>query len=416
MKEKIKKHLLLTIIFGSLFISTGFISAHPGDVDIYGCHTCKTNCGSWGLFYREYHCGSPKDVDGVCLHFFEDLQNKIEGVNENPWISEGARLAQIAKLEDDYNALYESCVRSNLKQNPSYQFNVEDLLKSTCPPNSQYSDNKCICNDGYIAGENSCITYNQNCQNLLGINSYGDKQHCYCSDGYELNSNKTSCIKSLACPFNSTRTAQGCSCNVGYILNQNFCITYTQSCQNKYGANSYGDKDYCYCNVGYEWNSTKTTCIESVKCPLNSTKINNVCICNEGFVLKNGQCITYTQDCQSVFGLYAVGRKGDADNSFCDCEMGYVWNSSKTVCVKVEDKSIQPTSTSITIKSKEISQKPEIENTEELNTKQNTSTIISTVSENKDLNNQKEKNTLPEVKKPSILRRVISFFKSLFGR
>lgn len=30
--------------------------AHPGRTDSSGCHTCKTNCSSWGLSQGEYHC------------------------------------------------------------------------------------------------------------------------------------------------------------------------------------------------------------------------------------------------------------------------------------------------------------------------------------------------------------------------
>lgn len=30
--------------------------AHPGRTDIYGCHTCRTNCEKYGLRYNEYHC------------------------------------------------------------------------------------------------------------------------------------------------------------------------------------------------------------------------------------------------------------------------------------------------------------------------------------------------------------------------
>lgn len=29
---------------------------HPGRTDRYGCHTCRTNCPSWGLEYGQYHC------------------------------------------------------------------------------------------------------------------------------------------------------------------------------------------------------------------------------------------------------------------------------------------------------------------------------------------------------------------------
>lgn len=65
------------------------------------------------------------------------------------------------------------------------------------------------------------------------------------------------------CPINSTLNGTVCSCNDGYVSNGSACITYTQSCQTKYGANSYGDKQYCHCSVGYEWNTSQTTCIKA---------------------------------------------------------------------------------------------------------------------------------------------------------
>src|SRR3989344_2186638 len=34
--------------------------AHPGRTDSFGCHTCRTNCSSWGLSNGEYHCHNAK--------------------------------------------------------------------------------------------------------------------------------------------------------------------------------------------------------------------------------------------------------------------------------------------------------------------------------------------------------------------
>lgn len=68
-------------------------------------------------------------------------------------------------------------------------------LPLTCSANSSLgSDNKCYCNSGYANSGNTCITYDQNCQNKYGPNSYGDKNYCYCSSGYKFNESRTSCI------------------------------------------------------------------------------------------------------------------------------------------------------------------------------------------------------------------------------
>lgn len=45
---------LFSIIF--LLISHSPVLAHPGRTDSSGCHTCRTNCASWGLSTGEYHC------------------------------------------------------------------------------------------------------------------------------------------------------------------------------------------------------------------------------------------------------------------------------------------------------------------------------------------------------------------------
>ncbi len=50
---------IISLALISLF-STKPVSAHPGNTDIYGCHTCYTNCWYYGLSYWQYHCHTPK--------------------------------------------------------------------------------------------------------------------------------------------------------------------------------------------------------------------------------------------------------------------------------------------------------------------------------------------------------------------
>ncbi len=50
--------LLLIITLGSVLVL-----AHPtGKTDSHGCHTCRINCGKWGLKYGEYHCHAQKNT------------------------------------------------------------------------------------------------------------------------------------------------------------------------------------------------------------------------------------------------------------------------------------------------------------------------------------------------------------------
>lgn len=62
------KKIIFSLITLALIIpSVSF--AHPGGTDSSGCHTCRTNCSSWGLSYGEYHChnnrGSSQPLDPI---------------------------------------------------------------------------------------------------------------------------------------------------------------------------------------------------------------------------------------------------------------------------------------------------------------------------------------------------------------
>lgn len=58
--EVMKKNLLF--LFGAIFLLPWVLYAHPGGTDAYGCHTCRTNCPSWGLSTGEYHCHNAKSL------------------------------------------------------------------------------------------------------------------------------------------------------------------------------------------------------------------------------------------------------------------------------------------------------------------------------------------------------------------
>lgn len=58
--------LSIYILIATLFFSVAFRQmvayAHPGRTDSSGCHTCRTNCPSWGLSHGEYHCHRSKGI------------------------------------------------------------------------------------------------------------------------------------------------------------------------------------------------------------------------------------------------------------------------------------------------------------------------------------------------------------------
>ncbi|WP_313892959.1 YHYH domain-containing protein [Psychrobacillus sp.] len=50
-----KKVVGILLSFVLLLVITTPAMAHPGRTDANGGHTCRTNCGKWGLNYGEYH-------------------------------------------------------------------------------------------------------------------------------------------------------------------------------------------------------------------------------------------------------------------------------------------------------------------------------------------------------------------------
>ncbi|OGZ44267.1 MAG: hypothetical protein A2756_05370 [Candidatus Ryanbacteria bacterium RIFCSPHIGHO2_01_FULL_48_27] len=59
--QKMQQRRSLTLVALFLTLSLpGIVSAHPGNTDASGCHTCRTNCPKWGLSTGEYHCHRAK--------------------------------------------------------------------------------------------------------------------------------------------------------------------------------------------------------------------------------------------------------------------------------------------------------------------------------------------------------------------
>jgi len=83
LKRKIK---LLTIIVVIVLMPTKVL-AHPGRLDSSGCHTCRTNCPSWGLEYEEYHCHSGNTYTNSKGEVYNEkgvlLNNNISSNNES---------------------------------------------------------------------------------------------------------------------------------------------------------------------------------------------------------------------------------------------------------------------------------------------------------------------------------------------
>ncbi|MFA7477780.1 MAG: DUF4214 domain-containing protein [Acidimicrobiia bacterium] len=60
-----RKLLLCSLLAGGMLLGETTLpfnptaAAHPGRTDADGCHTCRTNCASWGLPTGDYHCHEP---------------------------------------------------------------------------------------------------------------------------------------------------------------------------------------------------------------------------------------------------------------------------------------------------------------------------------------------------------------------
>lgn len=192
--------LLITFFLLSLYSQTVF--AHPGNTDSSGCHTCRTNCPSWGLSYGEYHCHTPKYTPPPSCPLFSS-----------------------------YNSI----------------------------------TSQCECYSGYVASGNSCISGDQACKNQYGYNSQHEYStgKCTCTYGYVWNETATKCISADESCQNSfgynskaSLSANKCECRYGYIFNKagTKCIAQNDACQEIVGLMSTYDpiNNTCKCVYGYE--------------------------------------------------------------------------------------------------------------------------------------------------------------------
>ncbi len=307
-----------------MFSFSNPILAHPGNTDSLGCHTCRTNCSSWGLYVGEYHCHQSKGT------------TQPSDPIHSTWGDSGTGYTTPAP-EYYY---------------PSY------TTTPTCPTMSYYDSlsGNCKCMSGYIVdvnmfGKETCVSADQKCHDQLGYDSRYNvlKNVCECSYGYVISNGK--CIseddycKNLfgyGAKYNTLKDK--CECRTGYVFNNIKCTFDSSSTSDDYSLqdnssvcpqNSTISSDKkCYCNSGYVLNSNKNGC-EIKTCPLNSLLIGAECVCNEGYVPKNNICITYTEDCKISFGENVFGNKNInvPNSSSCYCNDGYQWTSDMKSCI-----------------------------------------------------------------------------------
>lgn len=211
---------IAVIVFSVLFSYTcASVYAHPGNTDSVGCHTCHTNCDSWGLNYGQYHCHTPKYTIPT--------------------------IAPLCPL-----------------------FSYRDSLSGQC---------KCM--SGYYASGDRCVSYDDSCKSQLGYssryNSLTGKCECFAGNIIDPSTNKCTSVVTY-CSLNFGLGAQWdyvkeqCVCMSGYVWGKNGkCISKNDACHDQLGImSSYSFlDDSCICTAGYV--------IKNGTCQPQEVKVNN---------------------------------------------------------------------------------------------------------------------------------------------
>jgi len=291
-----KKFFYLIPITAFIFLVMPFsVSAHPGGTDASGCHTCRTNCLNWGLSYGEYHCHQSKGLiqpeDPIRSHYGDYGTGYTE-----PWT--------------DYSL-------------PNYgSSNYSYPSIPSCPSFSTYDSlsSSCKCDYGYaLDGFGGCEYGNIMCHRKYGYNSSykSYSSTCECDYGYVFNSSEQCVSKDDYCQdlygygAKSNYLSDKCECKSGYEFSGGKCILASNDYdfylpatinlptvqKTNCPANASAIGTSCYCNTGYQTNSDKSGCVIIPPTPTPAPLT-----CNYGFLPRNGQCISNTQDCINSFG------------------------------------------------------------------------------------------------------------------
>ncbi|CAL5971700.1 Conserved_hypothetical protein [Hexamita inflata] len=188
--------------------------------------------------------------------------------------------------------------------------NINSIVQSgscVCPPNSNVIGTACVCSiigQTMLNGQCACSTSSSFVNNNVcscGVNSLNISNTCSCPSGATLVNGVCTCSNinayisggkcvcptysqlignTCTCPSNSQIVNNECVCNkiTGQIMNNDVC-----QCQT---IGAFETNGVCVCGQ-YALNSSNT-CL----CPVNSTLVNNVCICDKiiGQQMVNGNC------------------------------------------------------------------------------------------------------------------------------
>lgn len=347
MKGKFLSFFVVTILLSVIHFNQ--VLAHPGNTDSLGCHTCRTNCSSWGLSYGEYHCHNNKGVAQPSYPIHSTYGYGGTGYTSPApdYAYPSITTTPSCPLMSYYDSVSKSCkcysgyvVDTNFAGDEvcvSADSKCSDLLGYGGRYNSLTE--KCECKYGYVFNGDECESESSYCTGLMGFMSQYNTltDRCECMAGYEFDG--SSCKYKKAnysynsgyytnindCPINSHTKigSTGCFCDDGYEVNagKDACvlslINYDRDCQNSFGINSLWDGTKtatgllnCVCKSGYNWNSNRTSC------DLVGVSAND-------------------QICKNAYGMNSVWSGTNDINGLlvCGCQSGYGWNSTKTMCV-----------------------------------------------------------------------------------
>jgi len=198
--------------------------------------------------------------------------------NVNPYTGNVAPGNPDTYLENYYN-------KSSGGSSPTYSVPVSPSYSNPKTiEGGYYIGSYLFCNSGYIKKLDTCVKAPENSY------SYGGESF-YCNSGYYRNGDRCDKVPDNAyavgdswyCYSGFIKQGNQCVapehgriiglwlyCDDGYIARNNQCISYTQDCINYFGLNVIGTKGVsgnssCTCEQGYEWNSTKTSCVKNTE-------------------------------------------------------------------------------------------------------------------------------------------------------
>ena len=139
----LKIGLIITLLLPQLCF------AHPGNTDSSGCHTCKTNCGKYGLSYGQYHCHRSNGGSGISTTNSDSSSVKAVIVCKAPYIL----------IENDCLMPLNACLK---------KYGAQATLDEK---------GECQCKQGYVFNvpKTNCIYLNQ-AKTRTGLNSRGTKK------------------------------------------------------------------------------------------------------------------------------------------------------------------------------------------------------------------------------------------------